>query len=156
VKKRGWSNASAVALALCVTLALAGCENFGNGPISIQRSGSHVVFAVCAEIDVISVSGEYSSTPQSKDFVTFIDEQGDSPLAFQATWNTGDGVPNLKPKVLMDPPVKPNTSIDVVLNASNPKDGFDGVFTVPPKGLSSTKWLHPDGTQTTAPCTGIS
>ncbi len=146
----------AAALALCLSVALAGCENFGTDLMSIQRSGTHVVFAVCREIDVVSVYGDYSSTPQSKDFVTFIVEKGDSPLQSGATWNTGDGVPSLDRKVLKDPPVKGNTGIDVVLNASNSKDGFESVFTVPSTGLSSTKWLHPDGTQTNAPCAGVS
>jgi RHS repeat-associated protein len=142
----------AIALAICMTLALAGCENFARGPLAVKRSGSHLLIAICTSVEATSVFGEYRQPATSSKYTSFLDGKGRLNLQRGQTISTNLPLAGFKMRSEDDPEMGPGVEMDINVGTSPASDGVSGGFTFGTKGLTSSKWLHPDGSETVSSC----
>ena len=144
------------ALLLVVVLAtgLGACENLSQGPISVKRSGSHMLIAVCSAVHVVAVRATSDKTSTHGDSFAFL--RGKGSHFFQEGEIVSTGMPwvSLPMSIQRDPNMLGGHSAHIILSAQNADDGLSAAFDFSDSGLSTSKWQHTDGSLTDAPCTG--
>lgn len=145
-----------VGVAISATLGLSSCENLAQGPMSVRRDGSHMQIAVCTDITVVKVLGDFSNTRLGTEDKYFLNGSGVSALKAGDVVVTTDDWPGLRMSKNIDPDLSEGGSLLVYLQPVRAGDGFSGSFEFGPGGLSSKTWQHPDGAKTSKPCSGVS
>jgi hypothetical protein len=133
-------------------VVLAGCENFARGPLSVRRSGEHLQIAVCDNDVVTKVTGTYRDPSDGTTYTSFVNAIGSVEVRSGDVWVSSKQLAGFRTALSLDPGMGPGRQVDIVVSTNPPENGFEGAFTFGPKGLSSTKWLHPDGSETKSPC----
>jgi hypothetical protein len=142
----------AALLVAVLAVALAGCENFGQGPISVKRDGEHLQIAVCTAVQVSGVYAEFDEPSAHRKDVAFLDGAGKAMTHKGQIFSTGATWTGLNLKSNEDPAMSAGSVLDIVLS-TKPKDaGLAGTFNLGSAGLSSTRWTHPDGRTSTTAC----
>jgi hypothetical protein len=139
-------------LATVVALALAGCENFSQGPMAVKRDGSHLLIAVCANVTVTKISGDYKNPYTDSAYTTFVEGSGSRSFKAGEVISTGERWSGMKLSTLNDPDVTAGNNLEVVLSTVPEADGFASAFKLTGSGLSDKTWQHPDGTTSVEPC----
>jgi hypothetical protein len=139
-------------LVVSALVTLTACENFAQGPISVKRSGQHLQIALCDGVNVTGVVGEYRDPGGGTAYSTFLDVAGGGQVPSGAIWSTNSKWSGFTIKRSVDPKMGAGVQMDVLVHTSPQSDNVWGGFTFGSNGLSSSKWLHPDGTESTLPC----
>jgi hypothetical protein len=147
---------AAAMVAIFASVALSSCDNnLAMGPLAVKRSGSHMLIAVCADMEVSRVMAGYKTSIWSNKSPDFLEGTGSSSLHFGDILSTGDSWDNLKLRTQKDPDMGGGASIDILLIGPKHVDQISAAFKFNGDGLSRTRWLHPDGTSTKRPCDGV-
>ena len=142
------------AIGVAAIIVLCGCENPRVGPLAIQVQESDLVVTVCAPISATRLWFEEKGSDWGGDWRTFWKE--DVRLALDA----GDQI-STNPAVTSlaeggdrsTPQLSPGNRIDIeVKGATGKASQLAAQFTIPESGLSSSSWLHPDGSMTAEAC----
>lgn len=140
-----------VAITVACGLALSSCdfllENPADGPVAIIRAGDSVRDAVCDPVSIVGV--RMSQRGEVGAWSVFW--QFEKQLAL----SSGDVLASADADALgvdagANPAMAPRDDILVVLDQGD--TAVRAQFTIGGDGLSETLWLHPDGTQTSEPC----
>jgi hypothetical protein len=143
---------AAVAVLIAASCLLTSCDgNLATGPISIKRSGSEMLIAVCQGVDIRSVSGEFQNANRGVSNRTFLDLSGSARAGKGTIFSTGRDWADLTVKTLRTPDMSNGASMIITINPPDPH-GFSGAFTLGAGGLSSSEWMRPDGTLSKSAC----
>jgi hypothetical protein len=148
--------AAAVVLAAVVAVSLSGCfENFSRGPMAVKRDGAHMLVAICKDVSVVKVDGDFRGPGTHSKFVTFLRGAGSTDFSRGDTFSTGVALPSMNLSVFTDPDLGPGNELEITITGGSKEEGFSGAFQFKGSGLSSTSWQHPDGSTTSSPCSGV-
>lgn len=142
-----------------VVLAVVGCRpiNQLQGPVAIRQGADGLEVAVCRDISVTSVWGNLLADEWvgGANDVVFWSAEGGVSLSRGEIISATAIRAAFDEVTLADEPVLPDRfGIEIVLrSAEGLSDNIVGAFSTTPAQLDSGTWLHPDGSETIAPCT---
>jgi hypothetical protein len=147
---------AAAMVAIRAAVTLSSCDNnLAMGPLAVKRSGSHLLIAVCADMEVAQVMAGYKTSIWSNKSPDFLEGTGSSSLHFGDILSTGNSWDNLNLRTQKDPDMGGGASIDILLISPKHAEQISAAFKFTGDGLSRTRWLHPDGRSTKKPCDGV-
>lgn len=139
------------ALALLLTLSLAGCETYARGPAVVSREGANLLIAPCVEMNLKSGMASYEA---GGDAVIFWDVEGSAHLSPGEALSLSEQSDGLSGDIGTIPVDEVSW---LIVRLTDDKVDFNAGFrgeSIP--GLEEGEWLHTDGRVTTAPCDGES
>jgi hypothetical protein len=146
----------AVVLGCLIASSLSACDNnLARGPLALKRDGSHLLIAVCTDIRPVTIYGDFKNESQGRGLKEYLDGKGTIDFHRGDVVSTAEDWPGMAFSVRRDPDMTAGASISVSFTPVDRMGQFTATFGVHDRTLSSTRWLHPDGTTTKAPCTGV-
>jgi hypothetical protein len=143
-------------MAIVAALTLSSCENnLAMGPLAVKRSGSHMLIAVCTDLEVAQVLASYKTSIWSNKSPYFLKGTGSSSLHFGDILSTAGSWGDLTLTTQRDPVMDGGASLEIQMTAPKYVKQVSAAFKFTGDGLSRTRWLHPDGTLTKKPCDGV-
>lgn len=133
--------------------SLSACDNtIFHGPASIQRNGTHLRIAVCADVGVENAYASERNQAADVPWHRFWAVKGSAHLTKGTIISPTVEIGGLVGPLREDPSLDPGSDIAITLNSVNATGGVSAEFYVGSAGLSESTWLHPDGSKTAEPC----
>lgn len=151
--------AAVLSLAISVALGVGGCTliepSFATGPATIRRSGHSIEVSICTELTTSGLFVDVRPNGLWSKWVTVLEASGNATVAKGDQFDVRDRAFGLAIDSSAEFDVDNLRDVQLGILAENSSlSQLDASFTVPADGLSSTKWLHTDGTTSVLPCEG--
>ena len=140
--------ATSISMSTFLVLSLSGCDNnFSNGPISIIRDGSEIKIAACIDLTYDRITADQRNYAEQRPWSVLWEEERSGSLASGDTITSNAADPSIESGG--NPQFSRGDDILIIFYGS---DDVVAQFSIGPSGLSESRWLHPDGTETDQPC----
>jgi hypothetical protein len=133
--------------------SLSACDNtIFHGPASIQRNGTRLRIAVCADVEEQNAYASERNQASDVPWHRFWEVRGSAHLTEGTIISPTVEIAGLVGSLQGDPSLDPGSDIAITLNSVKTTGGVLAEFYVDSAGLSESTWLHPDGSKTAEPC----
>jgi hypothetical protein len=149
------ARAASVAAAALLVLLVSGCEDFALGPMAIKRDGASLLVAVCVDVDLVGVYAEEQNNSEGIRSAKFFEASGSARVTAGTIFSSDAPWSGLTSTVQSAPDLRAGSDILYQLDTPTATAESQAHFLIGSGGLSSSEWLHPDGSTTTQPCDGV-